>query len=50
MTNWLRNFSFHRRLLSLAVFNLAVVLLCGMRPVKGKRPTEAQLARALAVG
>jgi len=28
MTNWLRNFSFHRRLLSLAVFNLVVVLLC----------------------
>ena len=28
MTHWLRNFSFHRRLLSLAVFNLIVVLLC----------------------
>lgn len=28
MTNWLRHFSFQRRLLSLAVFNLVVVLLC----------------------
>lgn len=28
MANWLRNFSFHRRLLGLAVFNLLVVFLC----------------------
>jgi len=28
MSNWLRNFSFHRRLLGLAIFNLVAVTLC----------------------
>jgi hypothetical protein len=28
MSNWLRNFSFHRRLVGLAIFNLVAVTLC----------------------
>ena len=28
MTTWLRNFSFRRRLLALATFNLVAVMLC----------------------
>lgn len=44
MTHWLRNFSFRKRLLGLAVFNIVAMLLCEPRAptVRGNSPTSAR--------